>query len=173
MQSWRQINASLAAAGILAVVIILAAGWYLLSIRNPEMGKLGDIPLIGRYTNARVYVMNTDLVSFQERNVKIDRDAPWREQVKTLVEGINTDPAVQEWQVRNVFKHKNQVIIDLINTLKYNRASSALEELRIIYSVRKTIASAYPDAQNIKILVGGFEQDTLAGHVLITQPFKR
>ena len=71
-----------------------------------------------------------------------------------------------------------QITPDGIAYLDFNRAitenhpGGTLSELLTIFSVVNTLAVNIPEIQAVKILVGGREAETLAGHIDIRFPFR-
>jgi hypothetical protein len=61
-------------------------------------------------------------------------------------------------------------IIDFTNTISTNHPGGILNEQATIYSVVNSLAYNLPEIQQVKILIGGTEKETLAGHCLLLLP---
>src|SRR5262245_52942999 len=60
--------------------------------------------------------------------------------------------------------------INFSNTISTNHPGGVLNELGTIYSVVNSLTYNLPEVKEVKILVGGVEKETLAGHCLLLLP---
>lgn len=61
-------------------------------------------------------------------------------------------------------------IIDFTNTISTNHPGGILNEQATIYSIVNSITYNLPGIRRVKILIGGTEKETLAGHCLLLLP---
>lgn len=62
--------------------------------------------------------------------------------------------------------------LDFNRAISENHPGGTLSELLTIFSVVNTLAVNIPEIQAVKILIGGREAETLAGHIDIRFPFR-
>jgi hypothetical protein len=62
--------------------------------------------------------------------------------------------------------------IDFSNTISTNHPGGLLNELATIYSIVNSLAYNLPEIKQVKILIGGVEKETLAGHCLLLLPME-
>jgi len=67
---------------------------------------------------------------------------------------------------------KGILFIDFTNTISTNHPGGILNEQATIYSVVNSLTYNLPEIQEVKILVGGTEKETLAGHILLLLPLQ-
>jgi hypothetical protein len=60
--------------------------------------------------------------------------------------------------------------INFSNTISTNHPGGVLNELGTIYSVVDSLTYNLPEVKEVKILIGGVEKETLAGHCLLLLP---
>jgi hypothetical protein len=78
----------------------------------------------------------------------------------------------QDTRVEEIFISEDGVaIIDFTNTISTNHPGGILNEQATIYSIVNSLTYNLPDIQQVKILIGGTEKETLAGHCLLLLPF--
>jgi sporulation and spore germination protein len=65
---------------------------------------------------------------------------------------------------------KGTAFIDFANTITTNHSGGILNEQATIYSIVNTLVYNLPEIREVKILIGGTEKETLAGHVLLLLP---
>jgi len=53
-----------------------------------------------------------------------------------------------------------------------NHAGGILNEQATIYSVVNSLTYNLPEIQEVKVLIGGSEKETLAGHILLLLPLQ-
>jgi Sporulation and spore germination len=62
--------------------------------------------------------------------------------------------------------------IDFTNTITTNHSGGILNEQATIYAIVNSLTYNLPQIQDVKILIGGTEKETLAGHVLLLLPLQ-
>ena len=62
--------------------------------------------------------------------------------------------------------------IDFTNTITTNHPGGILNEQATIYAIVNSLTFNLPQIQDVKILIGGTEKETLAGHVLLLLPLQ-
>jgi len=62
--------------------------------------------------------------------------------------------------------------IDFSNAIAANHPGGVLNELATIYSIVNSLAYNLPEIKQVKILIGGVEKETLAGHCLLLLPLE-
>lgn len=82
---------------------------------------------------------------------------------------ISTLP--QASPVREVYFDGDGVVtVDLATEVQTSQLGGSEAELEVVYSVVSTVLANVPEARGVRILVGGREQRTLAGHVDLSRP---
>jgi hypothetical protein len=62
--------------------------------------------------------------------------------------------------------------VNFSNTITTNHPGGVLNELATIYSIVNSLTYNLPEIKEVKILVGGIEKETLAGHCLLLLPLE-
>jgi hypothetical protein len=62
--------------------------------------------------------------------------------------------------------------INFSNAIAANHPGGVMNELATIYSVVDSITYNLPEIKEVKILIGGVEKETLAGHCLLLLPLE-
>jgi hypothetical protein len=83
-------------------------------------------------------------------------------------------PAVPpETRVQHLFlSDQGTIFIDFSNTLEANHPGGVLNELATIYAIVNSLTYNLPEIRQVKILIGGVEKETLAGHCLLLLPLE-
>jgi hypothetical protein len=68
------------------------------------------------------------------------------------------------------FSSQGIAYVDLSNTISTNFTGGVLNELATIYSIVNSLVYNLPEIKQVKILIGGTEKETLAGHCLLLLP---
>ena len=97
--------------------------------------------------------------------------------LQKIQEGPKTDKLFaslpKDTKVQDLFISENgTAFIDFSNTLATNHPGGVLTELGTIYSIVDSLAYNLPEIKQVKILVGGIEKETLAGHCLLLLPLE-
>jgi hypothetical protein len=95
--------------------------------------------------------------------------------LQKLQEGPKTDTMVpsfpKDTKVQDLFVSTQGIAyIDFSNTISTNHLGGVLNELATIYSIVNSLAYNLPEIKQVKILIGGTEKETLAGHCLLLLP---
>ena len=67
---------------------------------------------------------------------------------------------------------KGTAFIDFTNAIATNHPGGILNEQATIYSIVNSLTYNLPEIQEVKILIGGTEKETLAGHILLLLPLQ-
>src|SRR5439155_26014544 len=79
----------------------------------------------------------------------------------------------KDTKVQDIFISEQGVaIIDFSNTISTNHPGGLLNELTTIYSVVNSLTYNIDEINQLKILIGGVEKETLAGHCLLLLPME-
>jgi Sporulation and spore germination len=62
--------------------------------------------------------------------------------------------------------------VNLANTISTNHPGGVLNELGTIYSIVNSLTYNLPEIKEVKILIGGIEKETLAGHCVLLLPLQ-
>ena len=87
---------------------------------------------------------------------------------KALLQTMPKDTKVEEFFV----SEKGTAFIDFTNSIAANHPGGILNEQATIYSIVNSLTYNLPEIQEVKILIGGTEKETLAGHVLLLLPLQ-
>jgi len=92
-----------------------------------------------------------------------------------LQEGPHSDtmfPSLpKDTKVDDVFiSEQGTAFIDFSNTLAANHPGGVENELATIFSIVDSLSYNLPEIKQVKILIGGVEKETLAGHCLLLLP---
>ena len=76
--------------------------------------------------------------------------------------------------LRGIFvSDRNEVFVDLDPSIRKSHPGGALQELMTVYTIVNAVLTNLPDLQDVQILIGGQEADTLAGHVDLRRPLRK
>ncbi len=96
--------------------------------------------------------------------------------VKALIDGpkknlMQTLP--KETKLRAFFTtHEKTAYVDLSEAVRDNHPGGSQTELNTIYSIVNSLVLNIPQIEKVKVLIGGRESETLAGHIDLRFPFK-
>jgi Sporulation and spore germination len=77
----------------------------------------------------------------------------------------------KDTKVQDIFISEQGVaLIDFSNTISTNHPGGLLNELTTIYSIVDSLTYNIDEIKQVKILIGGVEKETLAGHCLLLLP---
>lgn len=113
-----------------------------------------DVPLAeGTVAQAR---------SILEAQLSAEAQAPF---VSTIPKGAT---------LRGIFvSERNEVFVDLDPAIRTAHPGGTLQELMTVYTIVNALLTNLPDLQEVQILIGGQEADTLAGHVDLRRPLRK
>ncbi|MEO7135976.1 MAG: GerMN domain-containing protein, partial [Vicinamibacterales bacterium] len=76
--------------------------------------------------------------------------------------------------LRGIFvSNRNEVFVDLDPAIRKAHPGGSLQELMTVYTIVNAVLTNLPDLQEVQILIGGQEADTLAGHVDLRRPLRK
>ncbi len=76
--------------------------------------------------------------------------------------------------LRGIFvSESNEVFVDLDPSVRKAHPGGALQELMTVYTIVNAVLTNLPNLQELQILIGGQEADTLAGHVDLRRPLRK
>jgi hypothetical protein len=79
----------------------------------------------------------------------------------------------KDTKVQDIFVSEQGVaFIDFSNTISTNHPGGLLNELTTIYSIVDSLTYNIEEIKQVKILIGGVEKETLAGHCLLLLPIE-
>ena len=77
-------------------------------------------------------------------------------------------------KLRGIFvSDRNEVFVDLDPSIRTAHPGGTLQELMTVYTIVNAVLTNLPDLQEVQILIGGQEADTLAGHVDLRRPLRK
>jgi len=75
--------------------------------------------------------------------------------------------------LRGIFvSDRNEVFVDLEPAIRTAHPGGTMRELMTVYTIVNAVLTNLPKLQEVQILIGGQEADTLAGHVDLRRPLK-
>jgi hypothetical protein len=76
--------------------------------------------------------------------------------------------------LRGVFiSQRNEAFVDLDPVIRTAHPGGTLQELMTVYTIVNALLTNLPNLQEVQILIGGQEVDTLAGHVDLRRPLRK
>jgi len=76
--------------------------------------------------------------------------------------------------LRGVFvSERNEVFVDLDPAIRAAHPGGTDRELMTVYAIVNAVLTNLPNLQEVQILIGGQEVDTLAGHVDLRRPLRK
>lgn len=76
--------------------------------------------------------------------------------------------------LRGIFvSDRNEVFVDLDPSIRTAHPGGAQLELMTVYTIVNAVLTNLPSLQEVQILIGGTEADTLAGHVDLRRPLRK
>ena len=108
---------------------------------------------------------STELVNRARQILKKLQDGPTS---KELLPSLPKDAKVEELFI----SEKGVAFIDFTSTIATNHPGGILNEQATIYSIVNSLIYNLPEIHEVKILIGGTEKETLAGHLLLLLPLQ-
>ena len=65
------------------------------------------------------------------------------------------------------------MFVDLEPSIRTNHPGGSFQEIMTVYTIVNALLTNLPTLQEVQILIGGQEVDTLAGHVDLRRPLRR
>jgi len=76
--------------------------------------------------------------------------------------------------LRGIFvSQRNEVFVDLDPSIRTAHPGGSFQELMTVYTIVNALLINLPTLQEVQILIGGQEVDTLAGHVDLRRPLRK
>lgn len=76
--------------------------------------------------------------------------------------------------LRGIFvSQRNEAFVDLDPSIRTAHPGGTLHELMTVYTIVNALLTNLPNLQDVQILIGGQEVDTLAGHVDLRRPLRK
>jgi spore germination protein GerM len=76
--------------------------------------------------------------------------------------------------LRGLFiSQRNEAFVDLDPAVRAKHSGGSMQELLTVYCIVNTLAVNVPSVEDVQILIGGKEADTLAGHVDLRRPLRK
>jgi hypothetical protein len=76
--------------------------------------------------------------------------------------------------LRGLFvSQRNEVFVDLDPAIRTAHPGGTTQELMTVYTIVNAVLTNLPNLQEVQILIGGQEADTLAGHVDLRRPLRK
>lgn len=175
--SRRRLPAPLLAGALVVVLVIALALWGWLGARRGSNARTPTVAPGGR--EVTLFIATEDTGEFRTRALALAPDQTWPDQVRAVIDGLvaqsdrKDDPSLWPFslRVRSAYLLRDGVLVlDLEESVKYNRDASAARELQVVRSVVRTLTKNFSNARRVKFLVNGDEAETLAGHVDVTRP---
>jgi spore germination protein GerM len=113
----------------------------------------------------RTIFKSGELTNRAKQLLKIIIDGPLS---KELLGAMPKDTKLQE-----VFVSKDGILfVDFSSAISVNHPGGIINEQATIYSIVDSLLYNLPEIHQVKILIGGTEQETLAGHCLLLLPLE-
>jgi hypothetical protein len=114
-------------------------------------------------TEDQTIFQSTELVNRAKQILQKLQDGPAS---SALAPALPKDSKVEELFVSD----GGTAFIDFTSTISTNHPGGILNEQATIYAIVNSLTYNLPQIQDVKILIGGTEKETLAGHVLLLLP---
>lgn len=76
--------------------------------------------------------------------------------------------------LRGIFiSNRHEAFVDLDPTIRSAHPGGTLRELMTVYTIVNALVTNLPDLQEVQLLIGGQEVETLAGHVDLRRPLRK
>ena len=118
--------------------------------------------------------------------VPVERDVPLAEgvvaQARSILEAqLGAEPeaplvsAIPKGStLRGIFiSQRNEAFVDLDPVIRTAHPGGSHQELMTVYTIVNALLTNLPNLQEVQILIGGQEADTLAGHVDLRRPLRK
>lgn len=118
------------------------------------------------------------ILSSEQRMIFKSREIPNRaKQILQIImdgpKGNGLLPSIpKDTKLQEVFESTDGTLfVDFSSAISVNHPGGTVNEQATIYSIVNSLLFNLPEVHQVKILVGGMEQETLAGHCLLLLPF--
>ena len=190
-RQWGVIAATATAAVLFALGLMTGLSWLL---SRPAPGTAppdADSPVVAQPAPAAPAVPRIKATLFfaSEDGLKLvptERDVPLADgvvnQARSIVEAqlaaeapaplVSTIP--KGVTLRGLFvSDRNEVFVDLDPAIRTGHPGGTLQEMMTVYTIVHAVLTNLPSLQEVQILIGGQEVDTLAGHVDLRRPLRK
>ena len=190
-RQWRVVAATAAAALLFAFGLMSGLSWLLSrpapGTAPPDVEAVAPAPppaaapAVPRIKATLFFASEDGL-----RLVPAEREVPLAEgvvaQARSIVEAqlaaeapaplVSTIP--KGATLRGLFvSDRNEVFVDLDPSIRTGHPGGTLQELMTVYTIVNAVLTNLPNLQEVQILIGGQEVDTLAGHVDLRRPLRK
>ncbi|MGE0864657.1 MAG: GerMN domain-containing protein [Vicinamibacterales bacterium] len=120
------------------------------------------------------------------RLVPAERDVPLAEgvlaQARSIIEAqLSAEPPAllvsaipKGATLRGIFiSQRNEAFVDLDPVIRTAHPGGSHQELMTVYTIVNALLTNLPNLQQVQLLIGGQEADTLAGHVDLRRPLRK
>ena len=142
-------------------------------VETPAMAKKDQSPSSAEEEKVTLFFPTWEgFLKPQEQG--IEKTANKREKAETILEKLKNPPSGAEspfpigGEVRKVFITGKMAVIDLQFP---SEGMGASQELLTIYSIVNSIIFNIEGIEEVKIVIGGIERETLYGHISLKYPF--
>lgn len=190
-RQWATIAATAAAALVFALVLMTALSRLLTTPAPaaPDAAAPPATPAAAAPAAPAVPRIKATLYFASEdgmRLVAAEREVPLAEglvaQARSIIEAQLTAEAPAPLvstipkgaALRGIFvSERNEAFVDLEPSIRTTHPGGTLQELMTVYTIVNALTTNLPDLQEVQILIGGQEVDTLAGHVDLRRPLRK
>jgi len=116
-------------------------------------------------TEDQTVFKSAELVNRAKQILQKLQDGPHSE---TMFPSMPKDTKIQDLFI----SEQGIAFIDFSNTISTNHPGGVLNELTTIYSIVNSLTYNLEEIKQVKILIGGVEKETLAGHCLLLLPME-
>jgi hypothetical protein len=127
------------------------------------------------------FPMLSDTVLLGAEDDTIFKSSELVNRAKQILEKVQQGPTLgtlgpalpRDAKVEEIFiSDKGTAFIDFTNTIATSHPGGVLNEQATIYSIVNSLTYNLPEIQEVKILIGGTEKESLAGHILLLLPLQ-
>jgi hypothetical protein len=150
-------------------------------VDTPVATPAGATPAVA-HIKATLYFASEDGL----RLVPAERDVPLADgvvaQARSILEAqLSAEPTAPLLStiptgatLRGLFvSARNEAFVDLDPVIRTAHAGGSHQELMTVYTIVNVLLTNLPNLQEVQILIGGQEVDTLAGHVDLRRPLRK
>jgi hypothetical protein len=149
---------------------------------GPDAAAAPDTPAVVPRIKATLYFASEDGLRLVPAEVEVPLFEGAVEQARSIVEAqlaaepppplLSTIP--RGAALRGIFiSERNEAFVDLDPVIRTAHPGGTLQELMTVYTIVNALLTNLPNLQEVQILIGGQEVDTLAGHVDLRRPLKK
>ena len=162
---------------VAGVALLAAVGWWLVNWPGQAHEAVPGSGAEAASRTLKLFYATDNPRQFKAESVRVPETGSLRVQVKHLLDQFDSRAAQDDpriWplplKVRAVYlRGGGMLVVDFEKPVQYNQAVSAQEELLMIRSLLKTLTVNFPEVKTVRLLIGGQEAETLAGHLDISR----